>query len=204
VNGCATRPKEKPIHERGWVGGEYKPVATPRTPPSAKATLQTKALLVTALSSNTPARRAGVLEGDVILELNHEPTARLEDFRAAIDRAVPGTSLPVKVYRNGELIDYHLVVGRETFRRWGTFTIGLWPMLRQPDLWPDPDFSLVVLGYETQHGRAELNSAENAYRRSYDPDYHPWDGEWSVWLAIFRSAKSKEIISQEIVESRPL
>jgi len=201
LNGCATAPKEKPIHERGWVGGQYKQVEKPPVLSSAEAGHQTKALLVTALSSNTPARLAGVREGDLILELNHEPTARLQDFRAAIDHAEPGTSLPLKVYRNGESIDCNLVVGRETFRHWGAFAIGL-PMLRTPDLWPNPDFSLIVLGYETHQGRAELGSAENAYRRSFDPHYHPSDGDWTSWLAIFRIGKSKEIISQEIVEPR--
>jgi hypothetical protein len=209
--GCSTAPKEKPVHTRGWVGGEYKLAAKPRFFPPAGAVsafpaaltnLPESAILVTALSSNTPARLAGVREGDLILELNHEPMTRLKDFRAAIDRSEPGTPLPVKIYRNGESIDYQVVVGRESFRHWGTFMIAMPPILRAPDLWPNPDFSLIALGYETHHGRTELGSVVSSYQRSCNPNYHPWEGEWNFWLVIFQTTKSKEILSQEIVEPR--
>jgi hypothetical protein len=200
LTGCSTaKPKEKPVHQRGWVGGEYKKVSTFPEPLRAE---RKAAILVTALSSNTPARLAGVREGDLILELDHTPMTRLKDFRAAIDRSEPGTPLPLKVYRNGESIDYQVVVGRETFRHWGTFMIGWPPTMRSPDLWPNPDFSLIALGYETEHGRTELGSVEQSYYRSCNSKKHPWDGDYSAWLVIFRLTKSKEILSQEIVEPR--
>lgn len=210
--GCSTAPaKEKPVHVRGWVGGEYKLAEKPRFFPTAGAVEafpkalaheREKAILVTALSSNTPGQRAGVREGDLILEVDHTPMTRLKDFRAAIDRSKPGSSLPVKVYRDGESIDYQVVVGRETYRHWGTFALMLPPILRAPDLWPNPDFSLIVLGYETHHGRKELGSTESTYIRRCNPNYHPWEDEWDTWLVIFRTTKSKEIVSQEIVEPR--
>ena len=200
LTGCSTaKPKEKPVHQRGWVGGEYTKVS--RLPDGLRAEPKA-AILVTALSSNTPARLAGVREGDLILEFNHEPMTRLKDFRAVIDRSEPGTSLPLKVYRNGESIDCQVVVGRETFRYMGTFMVGWPPLMQSPDLWPNPDFSLIALGYETQHGRTELGSVEQSYYRSCNSQNHPWDGEWDAWLVIFRVMKSKEILSQEIVEPR--
>jgi hypothetical protein len=127
---------------------------------------------------------------------------RLKDFRALIDRSEPGSSLPMKVFRNGESIDYQVVVGRETFRHWGTFMIALPPILRAPDLWPNPDFSLIVLGYETYHQRTELGSVESVYVRSCRPNYHPWNDDWDTWLVIFKTSKSREILSQEIVEPK--
>jgi hypothetical protein len=200
LTGCSTaKPKEKPVHQRGWVGGEYKKVSTFPEPLRAE---RKAAILVTALSSNTPARLAGVREGDLILELDHTPMTRLKNFRVIIDRSKPGTSLPMKVYRNGESIDYQVVVGRETFRHWGIFAIAWPPIMRSPDLWPNPDFSLIALGYETEHGRTELGSVEQSYYRSCNSKNHPWDGDYSAWLVIFRLMKSKEILSQEIVEPR--
>jgi hypothetical protein len=200
LTGCSTaKPKEKPVHQRGWVGGEYKKVSSLPEPLRAE---RKAAILVTALSSNTPARLAGVREGDLVLELDHTPMSRLKDFRATIDRSEPGTSLPVKIYRNGESIDYQVVVGRETFRHCGMFMVGWPPIMRSPDLWPNPDFSLIALGYETQHGRSELGSVESSYYRKCNPNHHPWDDDWDAWLVIFRVMKSKEILSQTIVEPR--
>jgi hypothetical protein len=200
LTGCSTaKPKEKPVHQRGWLGGEYKKVS--RFPEPLRAERKA-AILVTALSSNTPARLAGVREGDLILELDHTSMTRLKDFRVIIDRTQPGTSLPVKVYRNGASIDYQIVVGRETFRHCGMLAIGWPPIMRSPDLWPNPDFSLIALGYETEHGRTELGSVEQSYYRNCNPNHHPWDGDWDAWLVIFRLMKSKEIVSQEIVEPR--
>jgi PDZ domain-containing protein len=210
--GCSSAPpKAKPIHQRGWVGGEYKLAEKPHffrsteaveAFPKALGHEREKAILVTALSSNTPARLAGLRQGDLVLEVNHSPMTRLKDFRALIDRSDPGTALPMKVYRNGESIDFQVVVGRETFRHWGTFMIALPPIFRAPDLWPNPDFSLIVLGYETHHKRTELGSVESTYIRSCHADYHPWEDEWDTWLVLFRTLKSKEILSQEIVEPR--
>jgi hypothetical protein len=197
LNGCSTAPKEKPVHQRAWIGGEYKKV---RTLPEPLRAERKAAILVTALSSNTPARLAGVREGDLVLELNHKPMTKLKDFRAIIDHSEPGTTLPVKVHRNGESMDYQVVVGRETYRHWGTFMIAWPPIMKSPDLWPNPDFSLIALGYGTQHDRAELGSVESSYYRNCDAkNYHPWNGDWDFWLVIFRVAKSKEILSQEPV-----
>ncbi len=198
------------MHARGWVGGEYKvagkwsffrpePVV-PAMPPQLRP--RKNALFVTALSTNTPAALAGVREGDLILELNHTPMMRLKDFRRTIDRSEPGTSLPVKVYRNGETNDYSVVVGRETFRYQGTFAVVFPPIVRGLDLWPDPDFSLIVLGYQTETKRVELDSVESNYIRSCHPKwFHAEDGDGNAWLVIFRLSKSKLILSQEIVPS---
>ena len=155
--GCATKnPAEKSVHQRGWIGGEYKLARQPRWMgrwdtidafPGRLKDKQRTGILVTALSCNTPARMAGLQEGDLILEFDHQPVTRLADFRRTIDRLEPGTSLPVNVYRNGETIESTVCVGRETFREQGNFMITLPPIFRELDLWPNPDFSLVVLGY---------------------------------------------------------
>ena len=72
---CSAKPKEAAIHQRGWIGGEYKAVCM--FPPGLKHT-QKSALLVTALNTNAPASLAGLNEGDLLLELNHKPATRLK------------------------------------------------------------------------------------------------------------------------------
>src|SRR5262245_16415045 len=84
--GCATKqPKENPPARRGWVGGQYRLAEKPRQLgtkgaieafPGAVADQKT-GVLVTVLSSNTPAALAGLREGDLILEINHAPVQRL-------------------------------------------------------------------------------------------------------------------------------
>ena len=96
--GCATsNPAEKPVHQRGWIGGQYKLARQPRWmgnsdaidafPGQLKKT-QTTGILVTALSSNTPAHLAGVKEGALILEINHQPVTCLADFRRILAASI--------------------------------------------------------------------------------------------------------------------
>src|SRR5437899_8399458 len=113
----ASRDKDRqpPEHHRGWIGGEYKTVrshgswSTPAEalvafPESLKATHK-RGLLITALSTNTPAYLAGLREGDLILELDHNKITSLADFRAKIDEMKPGSPLTVRAYRDEEARD---------------------------------------------------------------------------------------------------
>src|SRR5438309_579933 len=86
--GCSsTMSKEMPVHERGWIGGEYKVVTVF---PAGFSNAPKAAILVTALSTNTPASLAGLEEGDLILELNHQPATKLRRLRQEIDHSQPG------------------------------------------------------------------------------------------------------------------
>src|SRR5208282_3591488 len=92
--GCATHPKEKPVHQRGWIGGRYERAKSGRTLsemlfgaghtiysfPSALSNSQNAAILTTSLGTNTPAYLAGLREGDLILELGHQPVTDLPGF----------------------------------------------------------------------------------------------------------------------------
>src|SRR5439155_23274936 len=112
--GCATK-KEKPVFQRGWIGGEYK-LAQARgfsgecgalhAFPASLGHTQKAGILVTALSSNTPARLAGLREGDLILRVGQGPVSGLKDFRRRIDLSEPGSLLPVSAYRDGKILDY--------------------------------------------------------------------------------------------------
>jgi hypothetical protein len=197
--GCAG---EKPVSQRGWIGGEYA-LARPATfltamshspgvvgdfPGSLRHT-QKAAILVTKLDTNAPALSAGLRKGDLVLELNHHPVTRLQNFRRIIDQSGPGTRLAVKAWRDGQMVEYSVPVGREKFRKGGSLSFAFPTVVHPWDLWPDPGFSLVVLGYEPNPG----------VRRELGNNRETFDEEWKAYLVFFELSVGKRILSQEPV-----
>lgn len=207
--GCAGNKPQKPalVAQRGWIGGNYKPVHVPgffvpregigAFPSSIKT--QKAAVLIISLATNTPAWVSGLHEGDLPLELDHKPVASLQNFRHEIDRRPPGALLPVRYYREGQITNCNVFVGRELFRKQGTLAIVLPPVTDALKLWPDPGFSLIVLGYKPNPGcRKELASVQEQFAHSCDPKgYQSQDEDWRAWLAIFCLSKETCILSQE-------
>jgi len=200
--GCSsTMSSQGPAHERGWIGGEYKRVTVF---PAGFSNAPKAAILVTALNTNTPASLAGLSEGDLILELNHQPATRLQSLRQTVDRTKPGTLLPVKVWRDGETTEHNIRVGRETYGKNGIFAVGIPGFFHSVNLWPfgNAGFSLGVAGFKPEpvSGRKELTSAEERYFKSCNPkEYQPVDVGWKVWLVIMQAETNKRIRTQEIV-----
>jgi len=200
--GCATE-KNRPLSERGWIGSQYA-LARHQTflrmlaadtgvvnrsakslPPDRKA-----AVLLTHLGTNSPAALAGLREGDFVVELNHQPVGSLQQFHRVIDRTLPVAQLPIRVFRDGQFLDYTAAVGREKYRPGGCLTLAFPTVVHGWDLWPNPGFSFVVLGYEPNPGlREELNG---------DPKKHDvYDEEHVVFLACVQVSKGKLVVSQE-------
>jgi hypothetical protein len=118
-----------------------------------------------------------------------------------VDRSEPGGELPLTVYRDGQTREFHVTVGRETYRPGGVLTIWF-PFVWQDqlDLWPNPDFSLFVLGYKHDRSRPELGSVQETYRRNCNPKgYEAAAPDWRAWLVIMEISKHKNILSQENV-----
>jgi hypothetical protein len=200
--------EEKPPLQRGWIGGEYK-AARPRSvrvfffpPPEnlydrgfPKSVQRSKsaAIKITALGTNTPAARAGLRQGDLILEVNHRPVKRLGDFRRQIDGSRPGTVVALTVYRDGATMEIMAPVGKETFRDGGNLTICLPSCLQPWGLAPDAGMSVVFAGWEFEHGlRHELGSEREVF-----------DQSWRVWLGIFDFSLGKRVFSQTNASSSP-
>jgi len=205
------KDKKPPEHQRGWIGGEYKlarrqgnlfmsdetVVAFPKSLP----TNEKKGLLLTALSTNTPAYIAGLRDGDLILELEHSAITSLRDFRRRIDQMKPGSPLAIRAYHDEVAQDYDITVGRETYNHQGIFAMSLLPIVRQPNLKFNPGFSLIALGlsWDTDK-RVELGSPEQVFRRNCSPKgVDVSDSHWRAWLALFFIEHTHQIQSQEIV-----
>jgi hypothetical protein len=202
--GCATH-KERPVSQRGWIGGQYvlaKKEGLPEMifakpgvvnygdfPASVMRTQQT-AVLVKHLGTNTPAYTAGLRDGDLILELDHRPAVQLKEFRRQIEQSRPGTVLPVKVYRDAQMMECNVATGRETYRPGGDFRVVLPTVVHHWDLWPNPGFSVVVLGYQPTRNSPEDLDPKHPGRPVYAED-------WNVFAGILDLSVGKRIFSQE-------
>lgn len=198
--GCAGT---KTVSQRGWIGGEYI-LAKPNSvwtamddsgsvrgslPQSLKST-QKFAIQITGMATNAPAEAAGLQKGDFVLEVNERRVTSLRGFQRTIDHSAPGAVLAIKAYRDGQFVDCHVPVGREKYRKGGYLSIVFPTVVHRWDLWPNPGFSLVVAGYETNPGiRRELTGAKQ-HEEAYDED-------WSAYLGFVEVSSGKRVVAQE-------
>ena len=85
---------------RGYIGVGIQEV----TPALAKAfnIPPEKGALISSVDPNSPGAKAGLQRGDVITELNGKPVAGPNDLRLKVATMSPGTTVHVKILRNGE------------------------------------------------------------------------------------------------------
>lgn len=96
---------------KGYLGLGLQPV---RLPENLRETLRRKektAAMVLEVGPEGPAQSAGVLIGDILVELNGQPVTRLEDVQAHLQAEDVGKSLRARFLRGGEPREVLLVVG---------------------------------------------------------------------------------------------
>jgi len=94
---------------RGFLGIGTQPIALT---PDLRARLgQPQALLVLSVQPDTPAARAGLLLGDVLLKAGGEPLSHPAALLPHLDEEQVGRSLPLEVLRAGEVLSVTVVVG---------------------------------------------------------------------------------------------
>jgi membrane-associated protease RseP (regulator of RpoE activity) len=217
--GCASAPKPtppKPEHQQGWMGGSYQRAKaryewfygdddTVYCFPTNVAPAQKAGILITALDTNAPAARAGLREGDLILELGHQPVTDLPAFRRIVTETQPGAALPVKAWRAGNTLECTVTAGREKYTHEGSLVVGLpgfWESLRLIPTRNSPGLSLGPLGYhQSDNDPVEFTSAEERFRSACHPKrkQEGYEEDWRFWLAIFKVNKGKKITAQEPV-----
>ena len=94
---------------RAYIGVTLQPV----TPALAKVfgLKETTGALVGEVNTDTPAARAGIKSGDVILAMNGEPVYDVGSFRNRVAMTVPGSKVTFKVFRDGAAKDVTLALG---------------------------------------------------------------------------------------------
>jgi serine protease Do len=168
---------------------------------------QSSAMFVSRVYDDTPLMKAGIKEGDLIIAIDNQQVETPNRFRKLIDESAPGEKRIVSIYRDGQLKDLPVVVGKETYQKWGYFSLGF-RLGTEFDPIPHPEFDILhILSYKRNDTRLELNSPEYKYYRhslSLPPDSSDRnagsevDAEgWDLWLGIFGISKKKIILNQE-------
>src|SRR6266404_3473333 len=95
---------------RGWLGVGIQPL-TADLAKSFRLT-RTDGALVTSVSEGSPAAKAGLKEGDVIVEYDGRPVARAGDLPRTVAETPVGRAVPLKVVRDGKPVTLTATVGR--------------------------------------------------------------------------------------------
>jgi S1-C subfamily serine protease len=94
---------------RGYLGIVGQAVNLPESHAGAEG--RTDALLVVGVTDNSPATRAGVLVGDVLLALNEKPVRSPEDLLDLLVETPVGAPAVLRVLRGGKPVDLTVTVG---------------------------------------------------------------------------------------------
>jgi len=105
----APQLQEKGHVTRGWLGVGIQEV----TPELAKSfgLNEKKGALVAQVFSNSPAEKAGIERGDVILEFDGKEVADSKDLPRIVSSTPVGKSITIKLSRNGKVLDRQVKVG---------------------------------------------------------------------------------------------
>jgi serine protease Do len=100
---------------RGYLGVAVRPV-TPDTAEAAGLTEQ-KGALIESVVEGSPAERAGVRKGDVIVAVNSQPVAAPPELTRRIAGTPPGTRVELSLVRKGQPLTLPVELGRLPERR---------------------------------------------------------------------------------------
>ncbi|MGZ3615170.1 MAG: DegQ family serine endoprotease, partial [Thermodesulfobacteriota bacterium] len=105
----APQLQEKGHVTRGWLGVSIQEV----TPELAKsfALKEKKGALVAQVVPGSPAEKAGIEQGDVIVEFDGKEVASSKDLPLIVSSTPVGKSVTIKLSRNGKLFDRQVKVG---------------------------------------------------------------------------------------------
>jgi serine protease Do len=101
--------KDKGRVVRGYLGTTVQKI-TPEIADSMSLK-QTRGALVAEVMKGSPAEKAGLKTGDIIVEFDRKEVKDSADLPAQAARVTPGTTVPVRVLRNGKDVTLSLTVG---------------------------------------------------------------------------------------------
>lgn len=70
-----------------------------------------KGALIAQIEKDGPADKAGLQEGDVVIEYDGKPIEEIRDLSLAVASTKPGTKVPVKAIRDGKKVNLFIVIG---------------------------------------------------------------------------------------------
>ncbi len=91
--------------KRPWLGIQMKPEKIDETDAQALGLSKPEGVLVQDVISGTPAEKAGIKAGDVILAVDGKDVNAANEIQTIIAEHKPGDTVPVKIYRSGSTIE---------------------------------------------------------------------------------------------------
>ncbi|HLJ47145.1 MAG TPA: S1C family serine protease [Bryobacteraceae bacterium] len=96
---------------RGYLGVGLQPVSIPDHLKSKLNLSSSSGLIAISVDPEAPAGRAGMVIGDILLELSGAPIGDSEDVQEALDSDSIGKTIKARILRGGELTDLDVTVG---------------------------------------------------------------------------------------------
>jgi S1-C subfamily serine protease len=96
---------------RGYLGVGVQPVRLADA--LAQAVGQDTGLMVMSVETGGPAAASGILQGDVLVQIDGERIRHLDELQAALNSERAGRSVPVRLVRSGALHDIPVTIGKK-------------------------------------------------------------------------------------------
>ncbi|CAI28295.1 Probable serine protease do-like precursor [Ehrlichia ruminantium str. Gardel] len=96
--------------EHGWLGIVMQPVTEELIEPFKLK--EVTGILVTTVVKDSPANKATILPGDVILEFNHNKVTTGSQLYQSVLRSKPGSDANILISRHGKLINLNVKMGK--------------------------------------------------------------------------------------------
>jgi S1-C subfamily serine protease len=107
VNSLSTHGRVR----RGYLGIGSQPVALPAGMRGSLGLTQETGLLVVTVEPNGPADRAGLLLGDILVEIGGAAVSGIDDLQAQLTGDRIGVATPATLVRGGQLVHTSITVG---------------------------------------------------------------------------------------------
>lgn len=111
--GLSLAQKSTQVKKQGWLG-VYLQELTPELKESMDLQESTEGVLVNGVVEDSPAGKAGVEEGDVIISFDGKKTDSIDRLTSLVKRTSPGTEVEIKVIRDGEEESLNLTIGESS------------------------------------------------------------------------------------------
>jgi S1-C subfamily serine protease len=96
---------------QGYLGVGLQPVRLPEVLRQSLQREEKTAAIVLEVEPESPAQRAGIVIGDILVALAGHPVARLEDVHSQLTGEAIGKSLPLRLVRGGAAQEVNIVIG---------------------------------------------------------------------------------------------
>ena len=96
--------------KRGWLGVRIQYVTQEIA--DAEELNEPRGALVVSVAENSPSDKAGIKDGDIILEFNGEKIKQMKELPAIVAKTEVGKNVKVKVWRNKNELTKNVILGR--------------------------------------------------------------------------------------------